>query len=293
MKKITTILLISIFSLFLLACDNKEYNLIEITSEEFLNYLENNENINIVFATVNEKHEKNKEFTENIKKLSKRTKEDIYYLDYNHIELSDELLLSEYIGVDYSLLAYHVIQNNSFVVSEEYKNYETTYKDLNGKNYETSIPYTSEEDLINYIEEAKKLYQEGNIPASLEKLNKAWKHEEAKYFYKNNNYYNLINNWKTYKLLDDEGNAIYTSIIILRGEKNILYYYSNIVKMGEIEQPALKDYTKYNYILKDNQLHLTKEDNEKEKVVYNILYIDKENLTLESETEKLNLYPVN
>ena len=69
MKKITTILLISIFSLFLLACDNKEYNLIEITSEEFLNYLENNENINIVFATVNEKHEKNKEFTENLKKI--------------------------------------------------------------------------------------------------------------------------------------------------------------------------------------------------------------------------------
>lgn len=278
MKKIIKSFLVIIIALFMCSCEKKEYKLIELTSNELLNHLLT-ENSSITFITYNADLDNNQEFVENVEKVCKRAKENIYYIDTNHISASDNLFLYEIMGDTIKNLRYYVYQNGQFIIQKDYSDYETMFKDLNGKKYKDGPNLTSEETKKTYIQNAKSAYEEGKISSAYDLLNMAWNLDEAKEFYNKNNYFNIIDEWESYEVKDDGQTLTYTKIMIY-SFSDIMYIATKTAAIDGFEKPSVDEYKAYNYYIKDNYIYLKEDNSDKYKKTYSIDYLSDEYLTI-------------
>lgn len=278
MKKIVKSILLVLIILLSCSCNKKEYKLIELTSNELLNHLLK-DNSSITFVTYNNELENNDDFITNVQKVSKRAKENIYYLDINHISANDNLVLYEIMGNDFQGLRYYVYQNGKFIIQKSYSDFTTLFNDLNGKKYKDEPKLTSDEDKKKYLDSAALAYEEGKISSAYDLLNMAWTLNEAKKTYQNNNLYNIINEWESYEVSADGKSLTYTKIMFY-SFSDTMYIATKTDKVDGFQKPSMLDYKSYNYYIKDNYIYLDEKNNGNYKKTYLIDYLDNEYLTI-------------
>ena len=278
MKKIVKSILLVLIILLSCSCNKKEYKLIELTSNELLNHLLK-DNSSITFVTYNDELEDNDDFITNVQKVSKRAKENIYYLDINHISANDNLVLYEIMGNDFQGLRYYVYQNGKFIIQKSYSDFTTLFNDLNGKKYKDEPSLTSDEDKKKYLDSAVLAYEEGKISSAYDLLNMAWTLNEAKNTYQNNNLYNIINEWESYEVSADGKSLTYTKIMFY-SFSDTMYIATKTDKVDGFQKPGMLDYKSYNYYIKDNYIYLDEKNNGNYKKTYLIDYLDNEYLTI-------------
>lgn len=200
MKKLL-IIMILLIPLILCSCEKKEYSLIEITAEELVNNL--NSDNNFVFAIIDYSEDDTEQFLKDLKSITKNSNMNIYYVDYLHIDTSSSFELFNLYSTDFTTNGYHVIQNQSLIVSNEYTNFKELFTALKGKNFTSKLDLIDEKTKKSHIKEAKTLYEDNKISESYDMLCKAWDLKEAKEFLENNKYYKLINIWERTEITDE------------------------------------------------------------------------------------------
>ena len=159
---ISSIILLLIIGFSIFNKNKTEYALIELTSEELLNtFLD--EKVSITFALYNEKDIQAEDYYNDLKKVVAQAKENIYYVNTNFITSEFEQVMDAAFGTDTTSQSYYVIQDGNLIINNTYQGFNTMYKELNGKKYNTEIVETSREKKLEYLEKTKKYYQEGNI----------------------------------------------------------------------------------------------------------------------------------
>lgn len=194
MKKLKLLILLLFIPLIICSCEKKEYNLIPITSEELVKNLTSKKNI--VFAIVDYSEDDTEQFLKDLKNVSKSANINIYYIDYLHIDMQSGFMLFNTYSTDFTTNAFHVIQNETLVISNEYINFKEMYTLLKGKNFKNEIIRIDNKTKKSHIKEAQKLYKENKISEAHEELCYAWDLKEAQEEHNNNKYYNLINVWE-------------------------------------------------------------------------------------------------
>ncbi len=218
MKKIKLLLLLLLIPVLLCSCNKKEYNLIEITGDELVqNMLE--EEKNFVFAIVDKSEDNAASFLKDLENVSKSANINIYYVDYLHMSQDAAFKLFTSYSTDFSTNGYHVLQNKSLTVSAAYTDFKTLYTTLKTKAFTDELVRIDKETKLNYIKEAKELYKENEIGEAHNLLTKAWDLKEAKKEHDDNKYYHLINGWeRTVYTNDIPEKTKYTSFIFNSGE---------------------------------------------------------------------------
>lgn len=276
MKKFITFISI-ILILSLCSCNNntKEYKLIEITGVDLLNNL-NNGDKKFILATYSTAKDSNEEFLNSLKQAAQNIQTNIYYMDIKHVDSSSMFNIIEFIGIDYTTNSYVVFDKGSITKSFTYSSYQQMYQDLRSSRSEDELELQSNEDMQKTLTEAKKDYEEGNIGYAFDKLGTCWTLDEAKEFFQNNQYLNLINNWETYEYTDMKNSKIaYHSITFINGAN----YYLGITKEGEVSNftkpDNIMDYDTVYFKLKDDIIYTSKSDNGTYKKKYEVKNIDK------------------
>jgi hypothetical protein len=147
--------------------------------------------------------EDTEQFLKDLKSVSKSANINIYYVDYLHLDKESAFVLFNLYTTDFTTNGFHVIQNNSLIVSNEYINFKEMYTLLKGKAYKNKLERVDQKTKENYIKEAKELYKENKIPEAHEKLCKAWDLKTAQEEHSKNKYYNVINVWERKEITAD------------------------------------------------------------------------------------------
>jgi len=260
----------------------EEYKLIEITGLEFTNTILSDDKISITYALYNEYDMKYKEFLEDLKKTARQAKENIYYINTSHstFEFSEIQGAITSTGVD--SLSYFVFQEGKLVLSNTYKNFNSLYKDLNGKKYDTKIIKTSKKEKEEAIKKAEELYNEGDISGAYNSLSIAWDTEEAKEHYEERPYYKILGSWEIFEPDDDVINTKYINYVFLN-YKSKLATATHKDKIDGFEKPLSNKYTVYDIKIKDDYIYAKKENESKYKKSYKIKNISRYKLALISE----------
>ncbi len=291
MKKIKILLLLLLIPVFLCSCEKKEYNLIEITGDELVkNMLE--EDKNFVFAIVDKSEEDAEQFLKDLNNVSKSANINIYYVDYLHMSQDAAFKLFTSYSTDFSTNGYHVIQNKDLVVSSAYTDFKTLYTTLKTKAFKNELVRVDKKTKLNYIKEAQKLYKENQIGEAHNLLTQAWDLEEAKKEHNDNKYYHLINGWeRTVYTNDIPEKTKYTSFIFNSGES--YYVEQKITKeTEEFDGPTDEDKFETVYYRLESDILLT---SNREKgyyeETYQIMDVTDEFLTLKNlKTDKKETY---
>lgn len=278
-KKFLIIIIIFLITSIICSCEKKEYQLIEITAEELVNNIMNVDK-NFVFALYNEEEANATEFMSSLKNTVKNANINIYYMDFEHMNIEPAITLYslENLGLDKN--SYYVKQNNGIVLSEYYEDYGTMYKSLKSYAFSNTLDYISDKEKKNNLEEAKRLLSEGYVSKSYEKLGNAWTLTEAKEFYSENKVYEILDLWERYEFKDSELNKVDYHIMDFLINTN---YYESATKSGEYENfNKTIDYDAYSktyYYIKDNYIYTSKDEKKYTKKYY-IQYLDKDDLHL-------------
>ena len=278
-KRFLIIIIIFLITSIICSCEKKEYQLIEITAEELVNNIMN-EDKNFVFALYNEEEANATEFMSSLKNTVKNANINIYYMDFEHMNIEPAITLYslETLGLDKN--SYYVKQNNGIVLSEYYEDYGTMYKSLKSYAFSNTLDYISDKEKKNNLEEAKRLLSEGYVSKSYEKLGNAWTLTEAKEFYSENKVYEILDLWERYEFKDSELNKVDYHIMDFLINTN---YYESATKSGEYENfDKTIDYDAYSktyYYIKDNYIYTSKDEKKYTKKYY-IQYLDKDDLHL-------------
>lgn len=278
-KRFLIIIIIFLITSIICSCEKKEYQLIEITAEELVNNIMN-EDKNFVFALYNEEEANATEFMSSLKNTVKNANINIYYMDFEHMNIEPAITLYslETLGLDKN--SYYVKQNNGIVLSEYYEDYGTMYKSLKSYAFSNTLDYISDKEKKNNLEEAKRLLSEGYVSKSYEKLGNAWTLTEAKEFYSENKVYEILDLWERYEFKDSELNKVDYHIMDFLINTN---YYESATKSGEYENfNKTIDYDAYSktyYYIKDNYIYTSKDEKKYTKKYY-IQYLDKDDLHL-------------
>lgn len=274
MKKLLNTLLLLVLCLTLASCGNKnEYGLVEMSSKDLQTQLMQEKAPDFIFAMINSNNSNNDEFVNSLQRVTEKLHLTIYYVDYNHMDSDSSFYLLDDVGISFSTSSYHVIENNEFIISEDYTNYSDLYNSLKTIGFRTKLELTSNDKLKDYIPKAKEEYNNGNIGIAYNYLSLAWPLDEAKELYNSNNYYNLINNWEVYKFKDISLKEVtYINIVFIHDAK----YYLQAVKSGEYENftkpDSILDYERVYYYVKDDIIYTSLDDEDyKETYKINIL----------------------
>ena len=288
MNKKIIIIFIFIFFItgyFFIKNDDTEYGLIELTSEELLNaFLD--ENMSITFALYNEKDIQATDFYNDLKRVATQTKENIYYVNTHFITTEFEQVIDAALSRLATIQSYYVIQDGNLIVNNTYKGFNTLYKDLNGKKYDTKIKMTSREKKLEYLEKAKQYYKEGNIAYAYNYLSNAWNLPEAKEEYKNNPYYKLIGSWEMANANEKEKTMIYTNFHFLKFN-SILYTATKEGKIEGFEKPGINEFTSHDIQIKNDKIYIKDKKTNKFEPIYDIITIEEYKITLQKDKEKL------
>ncbi len=294
MKRILNTLIIIGCVLLLTACNNqREYKVIELTGEELVENVFNEDKKNIIFALYNSQLENHTNFLNDIENVSKNAKLDIYIVDISHVDNSSAAMLfsvNEFYSEENQYFAYI---NGNLVVSNEYKDFKTLYSDLKSLGYKSEIEIIEESVKKEYFEKAKKLYDDGKIAESLSNLNRAWSLEDAKNFYKSHSYYKVLESWERYEYPNSKTHKLnYISIDFL-SSTSILYKGEEKNKDSEnFTKPSIQsDYESFYYYIKDDIIYTSSSETGNYKETYKIINITENVLTLyEYKTKKENDY---
>ena len=268
MKRIKYFFVLIILLLFLTSCEKKEYGLIEL---EFVNsfYSEDGKgNLSVTFAVISYQNDNTEQFLEDLDKVARRSKELIYYIDFDHIDFMSSMFLENFFSQDN---CYHVFQNNVHLVSSVYSDYDTLYKELNGKRYYPRIVKLSQEYINEQMEIAKKNYEEGYLSSSIAALYNIWSSKEAKDFYNSHDDYKLIHYWGGYIPTDDSKKLHYF------GFEVGFFYDTFVVYEAEGDISGFEVPTEgifYDYYYKDGYFYLAETDSGNYKKAYKIQSVD-------------------
>ncbi len=293
MKKIISIIiLLFTCTLFLTSCEKKEGRLIELTSEELVANITKEALPNMVFAIWNSKRDNADEFMKSLKSVVNNANINIYYIDYQNISINQATMLFLLYDYNVSYNSYFVLENNDYVVEGDYSDFKTLYNALKNYSFKDEIEYVSKEKKLEYIENAKKLYNEGQIGQSKEFLNLAYTLDEAKEFHKNSSYYKLLEEWERFEFDKEDNNyATYYA----KQFPTLRNYYFEVNKTGKFEgfeKPYdISDYSKVYYYIKDNHIYTSSSEKGKYKKTYEIVMFDDKNLELKDlKTKKVEKY---
>lgn len=293
MKKKLLILIPILFAVFIsisiiigLKEEKIEYKLIELTGTELINTLLSDEKISITYAIYNDYDMSSTQYLEDLQKTARQAKENIYYVNTSHTTFEFTEIIGAITSLDTTALSYYVFQDGKLVLSNEYKNFKSLYKDLNGKKYNTIIKKTPKKEKLTAIEDAQELYNTGDIAAAYNKLSLAWDTKEAKEHYDNNPYYKILGNWEIFEPDDEMKNTNYINFVFLN-YKSKLYAGSHIEKIEGFEKPSADKYTLYDFLIKEDYIYTKKDEDSKYKKAYKIKVIGKYKLVLiEEKTNK-------
>lgn len=291
MKKIIKLIIITSFLVTLCSCskNNEEHYLIEITGEELINNLTNSDN-KFVFALYNSNTKNAQSFLKSLNDVVQNIKTDIYYVDYNHLDNSSAITIYTYDFGNFATNSYYYYNKGNIEIATDYTDFSQLYRELKKVNNTSSIELIPEETKKESINEAEKLYSEGNVSEAFDKLNYAWNLEEAKKVYNQNKYYKLINSWEAYKFIDkDQKEVKYYNLLFISGEK---FFYQIITKDEYKDFTKPDDLTKYEkkyYKLKEDILYISDYENGNYKPTYQIISITEERMEMKDLTEEITL----
>ncbi len=287
MKKGRFLFLLFFFIFLFIGCDKKEYGLIEITADQLTTCLVDS-SCSITFAFYNEELGNAESFINDLERVAKETKENIYYVDSNHINLTSSLILYDGLNIDYTLSNYVVYQNGKEVIYGTYENYNDLKKDLNGKKYDTEIKEISKEEIEYNLQKAREEYEKGFISKAISYLNNVWACEEAKEEYKNNSYYSLINEWEVYTMVNEK-DVLYTALLFSTMD-NTIYIGTKKGEFKGFERPGYETYEKFYYYIKDDIIYTATSESGSYKKAYTILKIQKDQMLLTDADYNYNFY---
>ncbi len=290
MKKKFVLLILFVFILFLSSCDKKEYGLRELSAVEFSNFFYNEEKTieeeSIVYALYSSTSEDGEKFLEDLEKVARRTKSLIYYIDYDHLDFMTAFMLEEKApGENY----YSVIQDGKELISEVYSDYDTLYKDINGKQFYPNINFSTQEYIDEQMDKAKEEFDKGRYTVSLNYLNLIWNNKEAKDFYNNHDEFNLIHYWEGYIPTGTDDDIHYFGFSI-GYFFNTLTIYDKMGKMEGFEEPT--EGKMYYYYVKDDYFYISEKEDGEYKKGYRIVSYTKDKLVVNVNGLNLGLYPL-
>lgn len=276
MKKFLVLIITAVTCLsFICSCNKKETNLIELTSEELINNIISEDEKNFVFAIWNSSRENGEEFMRSLKSVVSNANIDIYYIDYQNISMESASLLIAMFDYDISYNSYYVLKNGKYEIENEYSNFQTLYKNLKGHAYTDELEYISDDKKREYFEEAKKLYEEGQISLSKEKLSRAWTLPEAKEYNDNQKYYKILTAWEHYTFTDKDNEYVNFNSKFFVSNSN---YFLDGNKEGKFEgfqkDLTMNEYKKVYYYIKDDIIYTSNSENSEYKKRYKINYLD-------------------
>lgn len=290
-KKI--ILAIIILITFIVACftiytttDKEEYNLIEITGQEFINTVLEGK-ASLVIALYNERDVQAETFINDLEQTVKNAKQNIYYVNTSHSTVEFGEIMSSLTTTDASVLSYVIIENDELILNQPYKNYKKMFEDLNGHKYETTIKKTPKEEKLNSIKLAQEKYKNGDIAAAYIHLANAWDIKEAKEEYNNNKYYHILGSWEIHDLDETGTYTNYTNFYFVNNF-SLLYIATKKAKFDGFEKPVVQDYEYYDIQIKDDYIYMKNKKNNKYEKKYEIISIDKYSLKLKDKNKEYN-----
>lgn len=264
--------------------EKEEYKLIELTGIELTNTLLSDDKISITYALYNDYDMKSEEFLEDLKKTSRQTQENIYYINTSHVTFEVSEILGSITQTGIDSLSYFVFQDGQLILTNTYKSFKSLYKDLNGKKYDTKIIETSKKDKEEAIKSAEELYNAGDIAGAYNSLSLAWNTKEAKEHYESRPYYKIFGSWEIFEPDDDMINTNYTNYVFLNYKSKLATATHN-VKIDGFEKPASNKYIIYDIEIKDDYIYTKKDQEKKYKKTYKIQSIGKYKLVLISEKD--------
>lgn len=275
-----SILLLSIF--VLCSCKPKQkYDLIEITSAELLKNVLTEDSVNFIYALYNENIDNSANFLEDLKKVAPAIQSNIYYIDVNHIDVTSYTNFYYSGGLDTTINAYFAIKDKNVIISGEYSNYQTLYSSLATVDCKNEITRISSEEKNKLFEEAKKAYTNGDIVYSLDLINQVWDLPEAKNFYQESNYFNILNQWEFYDFKDDKMTDLnYTSIIFYKNIECLFQVEKRTKYDSNFTTPNFDEYEQLYYHIKDDIIYTSKKVDGTYKELYKIKYLDTKQLIL-------------
>ena len=290
MKKKFIVVIILCLCLLLSSCKKEEYGVIELSGGELTEFLHRDEepSYSIVFALYAPDTDDNgNKFKEDLEKVARRTKTLIYLVDYDHIDFMSAFLIDE---IAPNKNCYFVYQDGQQIVSEEYSDYDTLYKNLNGKKFYPDIEFNSDEYIEEALDNAEKSYDDGYITSSLNYLYLIWNTKEAKEFYEDHENFKLIHFWEGYIPTGDSENMHYFGL-------EFGFFFNTVTiydKMDKVEGFEKPDVGKmYFYYYKDGYLYLSEtEDGEYKKSSYKIESFTKDRIYVKVKDITLGMYYV-
>lgn len=285
MKKIFQTIILLICIVFLCSCQNKEYELIELTSKDLATIINGQDDI--IFATLNANLDNSTAFQQDLTKTAQTIKSNIYYIDASKTDFWADESIYAYTNIDTRKLYYYARIDGSLTVANPYDNERKMYENLNGyKSATIEIP-TSDEDKKVALKEAQIAYEQGFIADSYQKLTTAWTLKEAKEYFASHKYYQLINTWEMREI---KNNKFYYKTIALYRTSNLLYYYNFSGNIDNfIDPPKASDYSSLNYYVKDDTIYTSEEttkDQSKYQAKYQIISLNNDNLILKEKNKE-------
>lgn len=276
--------LILLLVMMLCSCEKKEYNLIQVTGDEIVKCLLS-DNPNITFAYYDSNESNSEQLLDDLRKVVRGSKENIYYVDVNHLSSSSNLLLYEYFNKAVVGSYYFAIQDGTAVVREEYDgDYDKLFNNLNGKRYDTKIESLSDNEKDEILKDAKLLFNEGYVSLSLDMLNQIWTSAQARDYFNSNKLYNIVNLWESYVRKD--GNVIYNGLLIYPFA-NQIYLVNRNDKGSEFIKPGPEDYEMYYYKVLDNKVYISQTEDGKYSEKFDIISIDEEHFVLQDGNKRI------
>ena len=289
MKKIL-ILFLCIICFSLTSCKKNEYGLVELSSVEFNNYYYVDdvvrEDVNIVLAIYNSASENGEQFLNDLDKVARRTKTLIYYIDYDHLDFVTAFVMDELAPGENSYL---VIQDGVTIYSELYSDYDTMYKNINGKKLYPDLELSSDEYVDEQLDNAKKALDEGKYTTAYDYLNLIWNRQEAKDFFNDHNEFNLIHYWEGY-IPTGNGEKIHYFALSIGFFFNTLTVYDKLDNTEGFKVPT--DGKMYYYYVKDGYFYISEKEDGEYKKSYKIVSLTKDKLVVKVNDLNLGMYIV-
>ena len=280
MKKkiiIATIILVA----FLLAClfiyqnkDNDKYQLIELTGQELLQVFIDDEEASITFALYNERDVQAEDFYNDLEQVVTQAHQDIYYVNTSHVTFEFEEIINTLTGSTTDILSYYVIQDGKVLLSNTYSNFNTMYKELNGKKYDTKVEKMSKEEKLEYIDKAHEAYFEGDIASAHNYLSNAWDIKEAKDEWNNHPYYQIIGNWEQFEVQEDGKTTRYINFFFTTFASQ-MYTMDTVTEIEGFTAPSFDLYEAHDIQIKDNYIYIKNKKNDKYEKKYERITISK------------------
>lgn len=289
MKRLFKISLLIMALLFFTACEKKEYKLVELTSGDLYKLLSESEE-SFVFATVNVRNndEANK-YLKDLRNYAEEGKTTIYYLDSSDLIFLDDEALYAITNNDLTKHYLYLVKNGNITMSTIYEGEKTLESNLSSIHYDEIELPVKDSEKKEYFKKAKEAYEEGYICTSYQYLQRAWTLESVKKYYRDHNYYKLINYWRAYVHLDDK-NALSKEIVIFSSSDYINSFYYKGPK-SKYKYPKSNDYDIKDFYVKDNIIYTSELGKEKFKKQYEILEISDDFLKVKEKDTIYNLYP--